>query len=411
MKTIRIALMLSLLMATGHVGAQRLILTKRFGNDWNTTTLTSENKPNGYMYRMRVDVRCSDLPRVPAIEDLELYIAEPIDTGWMALYRRSAGSTDYLFIVVFYDHDKQPRQVVNLGAIANNDYCEVQDIRWDNQNHRLLFNMACPSYASAIGGKGSKLYSYDPEAGRIVWETDYLVSNDIFITDSRYVFCSYGFTSEKKFLYMLDKQTGRVYSKLPMVFKVEYMELKQENGRETLYVVDYNNHLFSFAVSDTSAKPTATPAPAKGQEPEVFTVVYATSDDGFLNVRRQPTTKSPVVEKLYSIFHGMGNGVLLEKGPTWSKVSVWGKTGWVYNKYLGYQTWYKGGGKPVLVATRDDTPIFGENYADDGDLPVFVRVKKGTVIADQFEEHNGYYELQTAHDFLFIRKEDATVRK
>ena len=268
MKTIRIALMLALILAVGHARAQRLIPMQRYGSNWSTLTLTSENKPNGYMYRMRVDVRCSDLPRVPAIEDLELYIAEPIDTGWMALYRRSAGSTDYLFIVVFYDHDKQPRQVVNLGAIANNDYCEVQDIRWDSQNHRLLFNMACPSYASAIGGKGSKLYSYDPASGRVVWETDYLVSNDIFITDSRYVFCSYGFTSEKKFLYMLDKQTGRVYSKLPMVFKVEYMELKQENGREMLYVVDYNNHLFSFAVSDTSANRLPPRRPPKARNPK-----------------------------------------------------------------------------------------------------------------------------------------------
>ena len=52
---------------------------------------------------------------------------------------------------------------------------------------------------------------------------------------------------------MLDKLTGKVYSKLPMVYKVEYMELQEKNGREMLYVVDYNENLYSFAISGQSA--------------------------------------------------------------------------------------------------------------------------------------------------------------
>ena len=32
-------------------------------------------------------------------------------------------------------------------------------------------------------------------------------------------------------------------------------------------------------------------------------------------------------------------------------------------------------------------------------------------IADQFEEHNGYYELRTGHDYLFIKKEDVRLEK
>ena len=150
---------------------------------------------------------------------------------------------------------------------------------------------------------------------------------------------------------------------------------------------------------------------ASAQQPEVFTVCYATSDDGFLNVRSKPSMKGKVLTKLYGVFHGLGNGVLRDKGDSWSKVAVYGVTGWVYTKYLGYQTWYTGKGRRKLVANIDNMPIYGENYADeDQGLPLFTTVKKGTVIADDFDEDENYYMLKTAHDFLFIKKTDAIVK-
>lgn len=394
--------LLFICIALSDAQPQKIYLVKRYGEKWNTDIISTKNKPNGYIYRLRVDVQRHDLPRVPEVEGLELFIAEPIDIGWMTLYRLPTAAEDYNFVTVIYNHDSQPIHVINLCDITHNRYCEVQDIRWDDDNHRLLFNMACPSYAEMIDGKGSKLYSYDVVNRRIAWETDYLVSNDIFITDDKFVFCSYGFTNERKYLFMLDKQNGKVYSKLPMVYSVQYMELHQEQGREMLYVVDYNDHLYSFAVNRgnvTSAK--------TSREPEVFTVVFATSEDGFLNVRQSGSTKAKILTQLYGPMHGLGSGVLREKGETWSKISVYNVTGWVYNKYLGYQTWYDGLGDTILIADRDNTPIYGENYVDEDEgYPLFTTVKKGTVIADQFDEHQDYYILKTGHDYLFIKKED-----
>ena len=222
------------------VSAQRLIPMNRFGSGWDHTMVSLVNKPNGYIYRMRKDVQSTDLPRVSGVEGLELFIAEPIDMGWMAFYRKSAGSATYDFKVVLYNKDKQPLKTIDLCEISGNHYCEVQDVRWDADNHYLLFNMACPGYSDSVDGKCSKLYCYSVNGGSMVWETDYLVSNDIFILDHKYVYCSYGFTGEKKFIYMLDKLTGKVYSKIPMVYSVQYMELKQQNGRNMLYAVDYN---------------------------------------------------------------------------------------------------------------------------------------------------------------------------
>lgn len=148
--------------------------------------------------------------------------------------------------------------------------------------------------------------------------------------------------------------------------------------------------------------------------PQVLTVVYATSDDGFLNVRESPSSKAKILTTLPMCFHGLGRGILLERGERWSKVRVENSIeGWVYNKYLGYQTWYEDNGKPKLVAKFHNTPLYTDNYADEG--PKFIpygTVREGTIIADVYDadEVEDYYVLKTGHDYLFIKKEDVIVK-
>lgn len=383
--------------------AQSLVLSKRVGTNWNSNWVTMKNKPNGTIYHLREDVQCQDLPRVEEVENLKLIIAEPIDMGWMALYRLPLGADSYNFVVVLYNHEKQPVQTLNLCDIASNYYCEVQDVRWDAQTHHLLFNMACPSYSSQINGRGSKLYCYDVEKKDIIWETGWLTSNDIFILDEKFVYCSYGFTSEKDYLFLLDKFTGKVYSKIPMAKKVHYLELKEIDGKKSLYVIDYSDNLFIYHVVDKSSSST------NSDESKVFTVVYATSSDGFLNVRSQPSTQGEIIGQLYIKSHDLGNGVLIKQGATWSKVKVGNTTGWVYNKYLGRQTWYDGKGSKALYA-RHDLNVYAENFSGEGERPIFTTLKAGTLIADRFEEEGDYYVLMTGHDNLFIKKSDAIVK-
>ncbi len=402
MKRIILSLVTMLIMcATAQ--AQRLVSVKNYGANWQKNMITLKNKPNGTIYRLRVEKQNEYLPRGEEAKDLEQFISERIDIGWLALYRRSAGDQNYKFIVKIYDKDEKPLYTIDLGQVSDNNYCEVQDVRWDNDTHNLLFNMACPSYASGVNGKGSKLHCYNPERREMVWSTDWLTSNDIFILDSKFVFCSYGFTSEKKFLFMLDKYTGKIYSKLPFTYKVEYLELQTEqNGREYLYAMDYNDHLYKFYVE--GAKTVA-------ENGKVFTVVYAESDDGFLNVRLSPSMKGEIATKLWMLDHGLGRGVLLEKGKQWSKVSVDGIEGWVYTKYLGQMTWMAGSG-PKIVANKNAV-IYCEDNAE-GTLKPFYTIPKGTIIADTFFEHSfdgvEYYELRTGHDYLFVKKTDVIVK-
>ncbi len=397
--------LMALVMMIGSASAQRLVSVKNYGANWDRTLITLKNKPNGTIYRLREEIQNEYLPRVPEAKGLEMFISERIGLGWLAMYRLPAGDQNYKFIVVIYDFDEKPLYTINLGEVAQNNYCEVQDVRWDNDTHNLLFNMACPSYSSGVNGKGSKLHCYNPERRQMVWSTDWLTSNDIFILDSNYVFCSYGFTGEKKFLFMLDKLTGKVYSKLPFTYAIQYLELKTEaNGREYLYVTDYNDHLYKFYVEG---------AKSVADNGKIFTVCYAVSDDGYLNVRSQPSMNGEILGQLWMQDHGLGRGVLLEKGKTWSKVRVGNVTGWVYNKYLGQMSWMGSGG-PKLVANKSFTPIYCDNNAT-GSLDLFCTVEKGTVIADTYFEHDfgdgvKYYELRTGHDYLFIKKTDVVVK-
>ncbi len=145
---------------------------------------------------------------------------------------------------------------------------------------------------------------------------------------------------------------------------------------------------------------------------KVFTVVYATSDDNFVNVREQPSPNARVLDKLWMQFHGLGGGILLEQQGKWTKVRLRnGVIGWCYSKYVGTQTWYTGEGDSILVAAKPVTNLYTDNYADEGPLPLFGTVEKGTILGDEFFDHNGYYELRTGHDYVFIRKEDAEVRR
>lgn len=253
----------ALMMLSVTAQAQCLTLKKKYHTDWHGETMGTANKPNGYIYRLREEIQCTNLPLIPRVENADkpkrLMISERIESGWMALYRNEMLAPTYEFIVVFYDQDKNPTASVDLCEVSNTYNCEVQDIRYDAQNDFLLFNMACPSYSSGVNGKGSKLFCYKVSEQKMMWSTPYLTSNDIFIFNDKYVFCAYGFTSEKDYIFMVDKFTGKVLTKLPTSSSVQYMEIQQKDGKDLLYATDYNEYLYIYNINDT----TPAPAPAK----------------------------------------------------------------------------------------------------------------------------------------------------
>lgn len=142
---------------------------------------------------------------------------------------------------------------------------------------------------------------------------------------------------------------------------------------------------------------------------DVFTLVYTTSDDGFLNIRSKPSMGGAILGEINDIMHGLGDGILIKKGPKWSKVRKGNVEGWVSNKFLGRQTWYSGSGRSVIVANQPKTTIYIENYGDGPSYSPFEKVSKGTIIADKYNENGGYYVLESAHDNLYVKKSDVVV--
>ncbi len=140
----------------------------------------------------------------------------------------------------------------------------------------------------------------------------------------------------------------------------------------------------------------------------VFTLVYATSDDGFVNVRESPASKARVVAKVYDISHGLGNAMVLGYNGSWTKVSCNGKVGYAYSKYLGEQNWYSPRDRKRIVATTN-ARIYYEGYGDDEIGAVAYVVKPGTIIASRYEDRGKYYVLTSAHDNLYIREQDVKV--
>ena len=145
----------------------------------------------------------------------------------------------------------------------------------------------------------------------------------------------------------------------------------------------------------------------------VMQVVYAESDDGFVNIRKSPSANASKVGEVHQFSYGLGSAIKIGEQGKWVKVSKGYTVGWCNGNYLGYQDWYTGYGSKVLVAKKANTPIYCEEYVNENvsRKKVFGRVPKGTIIADDFmDSDGGYYYLITAGDGLSVRKSDVIVK-
>ena len=154
--------------------------------------------------------------------------------------------------------------------------------------------------------------------------------------------------------------------------------------------------------------------PIQAQTQKGFTLVYATSDDGFVNIREKPTNKSKALGKIYMPNHGLSSAMLIEKCGKWWKVISEGEneiSGYAYSPYLGIQNWYSGKGKKILIA-KTDVNCYLEDYSGESEVGTQLWViHAGTIIADEnFEDGETYWILNTAHDNLYIPKSQVEVK-
>lgn len=137
----------------------------------------------------------------------------------------------------------------------------------------------------------------------------------------------------------------------------------------------------------------------------VFTLVYAISDDGFVNIRATPSASGKVVGQVYGMLHGLGNAEKIGQVDGWTKVKKDNVVGYARTKYLECQTWCYGS-SPRIVAKKA-TPIYGEDFSGESATGVggkLYTVPAGTIIADTYKSNSRYYILTSGHDNLYIPK-------
>lgn len=113
----------------------------------------------------------------------------------------------------------------------------------------------------------------------------------------------------------------------------------------------------------------------------ILKIPYATSNDGFVNIRSIPSNDGEILGKV-SMF---GNGVILGTEIDYYKVNNGEVTGYCYSKYIDYHTWYDGAGSKRLVATKD-CPLYS-GYSEGNAAPL-ATIPAGTIIGDKFYNDN-----------------------
>ncbi len=241
-----LAIIFAMMFACGAADAQKLTLVKKYpnvGSEWASRFgLTGENKPAGAEYRLREEVRVPNLIRSKSTSEMQLIISEKTNFGSFALFRSPMSEDYYGFTLAIYNKEDKLAREFDLCRVTDEWGLEVQDIRYDKG--RFYFNMACPTYSDQYHGKCSRLYCFDAKTGVIVWKTDYLTSNDIIVMGDGFLVCSYGFASERDFVYVIDKVTGEVSSRMPLDRKAQYAELKDG----CLYVVDAAENVYKYQI-------------------------------------------------------------------------------------------------------------------------------------------------------------------
>jgi hypothetical protein len=183
-------------------------------------------------------------PFVPRrLGTLELFILDPADRGHLAFYREPydlgscglGGSANCAYVAQLYLPGGKLAWSLRLGDVMSRpDHLEVQDIRL--ADGVLYFNEACQGYSSESGGQCSSLVAVDPQARRVLWRTDPLVSNGRFVVRGCYVVAGYGFTAEPDAVHLVDRGTGAVRQKIGVSSAPEqYTFVAPDQLRVTLY--------------------------------------------------------------------------------------------------------------------------------------------------------------------------------
>lgn len=150
----------------------------------------------------------------------------------------------------------QIRYVFDFRALTN-AFCQMVDntpgnevsswwtsptfygLTFDEKEPIAYVAMAHNTYSSSTHGKNAYLLAIDLTTGKIKWMTRPLTCNSQFVVTGNSIICGYGFSAEKHYVYVVDKQTGRRAQQLLVKKSPSYFALKGNRLYMRTYSFDY----------------------------------------------------------------------------------------------------------------------------------------------------------------------------
>jgi hypothetical protein len=161
-------------------------------------------------------------PEVPlfvplAVGGKELTLLDPVDGGYLALYREPYGGNSCQlgdwdncdYEVRLFDCAGAVRSRIDVNRhMSGRKHLEVADVRY--ADGLVYFNEACQTYSWQAGGRCSSLVAIDTRTGNRLWRSGFKVSNNVFLVKDRYLIAGFGFTGRPATLFLVRRDNGRV---------------------------------------------------------------------------------------------------------------------------------------------------------------------------------------------------------
>ena len=130
-------------------------------------------------------------------------------------------------------------------------------------------------------------------------------------------------------------------------------------------------------------------------------------------VYEHPYPGATKIGYLLDCYHGLCPATLIKNLGDWYLIDDGGTIGYVRASETRLQSWYRGDGDSIIIAAKPKTYIYTDYYDEDDDDGIVISgeyVAMGTIFTDQIEEAGeDYYVLMTAHDYLYVHKNDVEV--
>lgn len=163
-------------------------------------------------------------PGVPATWN-GLHAVRAFDRGGGALilvFGKNFGSGRY---VAVFDSKKRLTSLLDFEAYrvpptVLQDLPEIANecVQWADERDGVVYvQTSHPTYAATTKGKNAYITAVDAATGAMFWRSAPLVANqDTFAIRGSYIISGYAFTGEPKNLFVLDRSTGKIVSRLPV---------------------------------------------------------------------------------------------------------------------------------------------------------------------------------------------------